>query len=140
MEQHTVYLITPGAERVVGQMSYDEDTDNCQVTLAFLTTTLTTTAEDYFAALCNIRQQLETRGILLRCYGASKNVYPSGMGRDMSLGLKAYKLTLGQPAKTSDLVFIFDTDANVIPASVSEQVVFFETWLASLKQGQESQN
>jgi hypothetical protein len=49
----------------------------------------------FFDALCAIRQRLEEQGAMLDCYGASLNVFPSGMSRDMGRGVKAYKLTLG---------------------------------------------
>ena len=76
-----------------------------------------------------IRRELETDRILLHCYGASRNVYPSGMGRDMGAGLKAYKLTIGKRARMEDLVFIFDTGNDVEPATVSAQKEFYERWL-----------
>jgi len=51
----------------------------------------------------------------------------------MGGGLKAYKLTLGQPAKTADLVHIFAEGADVIPAPVDLQQEYFQDWLDSVK-------
>lgn len=86
---------------------------------------------DYFASLALVRRDLEAEGWLLGCYGASKNVYPSGMCRDMGGGLSAYKLQLGQRARTMDLVDIFDTGPDVEPATVDDQADFNRRWLAS---------
>jgi hypothetical protein len=65
------------------------------------------------------------------CYGASLNVYPSGMARDMGQGLKAYKLAMGRHAKREGLVEIFAEGPDVIPASVALQEQFWRDWLAS---------
>src|SRR5258706_11846194 len=59
--------------------------------------------EDYFHAMQKIRLELEKDGILLNCYGASRNVYPSAMSIDMGAGHKAYRLTIGEHAKISSL-------------------------------------
>jgi len=87
---------------------------------------------DYFAALALVRRDLEAHGWLLSCYGASRNIYPSGMARDMGLGLKANKLHLGQRGRREDLVDIFTTGPDVEPASVDEQEAFHKEWLASI--------
>lgn len=43
-------------------------------------------ADNFFDAMCAIRLVLEQRKLLLRCYGASRNVYPSPMMLDMGAG------------------------------------------------------
>ena len=90
-------------------------------------------AADYFAALVLIRQDLEADGWLLSCYGASRNVYASGMARDMGLGLKAYKMRLGEHVGRDDLVEIFRTGPDVEPATVDEQQAFWKEWLATCR-------
>jgi hypothetical protein len=65
------------------------------------------------------------------CYGASLNVFPSGMARDMGGGVMAYKLTLGQRGRMQDLVCIFDTGPNVQPTTVASQREYFDGWLKS---------
>jgi len=67
------------------------------------------------------------------CYGASLNVFPSGMSRDMGLGLKAYRLTKGHQAFNKDLVSIFDAGPDVIPSFVVNQKEYYEDWIESLK-------
>ena len=93
---------------------------------------LSNTAGDYFDAMCGVRLVLEQEGTLLRCYGASLNVYPSGLMRDMALGLKAYKHTLGCKGKSEDIVSIFDSGPDVQPATVAEQKAFWKSWLESI--------
>jgi hypothetical protein len=87
---------------------------------------------DYFEALCGVRLQLEELGHSVRCYGASRNVYPSAMARDMADGVVAYRLQKGRPAEMADLVSIFDDGPDVEPVSVAEQRAYYESWLASL--------
>jgi hypothetical protein len=86
---------------------------------------------DYFEAFCQIRLELEKEGIIPFCYGASLNVYPSGMGRDMGAGLKAYKMEMGRHARIKDLVEIFGVGPDIKPASVQSQREFWEEWLAT---------
>jgi hypothetical protein len=80
--------------------------------------------------MVGIRRELEKDGIRLRCYGASKNVYPSRMSIEMGAGAQAYKMTMGQQA--TDLVSIFASGPDVEPATVDEQRAFFEAWGESL--------
>jgi hypothetical protein len=100
--------------------------------LAYSGKELTAIEYDYFTAMVGIRRELEKDGIRLRCYGASKNVYPSRMAIEMGAGAEAYKKTLGQSANTSDLVSIFDSGPDVEPATIDEQRAFYKTWIDSL--------
>ena len=88
---------------------------------------------DYFAALQEVRRELENNGWLLNCYGASKNVWPSAMARDMGQGLQAYRVRMGEPGRRDDLVGIFETGEDVQPATVQEQAEFHRAWFESLK-------
>jgi hypothetical protein len=88
---------------------------------------------DFFDAFCHVRQELEQRGFLPFCYGASRNVYPSGRCRDWFGGLLAYKMTMGQVALLEDLVGIFNMGDDVDPATVKEQEEYHRAWLSSLK-------
>jgi hypothetical protein len=65
------------------------------------------------------------------CYGASLNVYPSGMGRDMGAGLMAYRTTIGKVPELADLVNIFDEGPDFIPATVAQQEEHYQEWLRS---------
>ncbi len=92
----------------------------------------TGSGEDLFAALCELRMQLEQSGLLLRCAGSDLNVYPSSMSRSMGEGRKAFRLTPGLPASLADLVDIFDASSMPQGSTVAEQKAFFERWFESI--------
>jgi hypothetical protein len=105
--------------------------NRCLLTCRYRDKTISSDATDFFEALVSIRRQLQADGLAPYCYGASLNVFPSGMARDMGQGLKAYKLTLGKHAKSADLVDIFDEGTDVAPADVDAQEQFYRDWLGS---------
>lgn len=109
-----------------------EDSEMVKVSLQFNAREIASTDEDFFSALCSIRRVLEKENGLLHCYGASRNVYPSPMSRQMGGGIKAYKMQMGAQAKLSDLVSIFDTGPDISPSTVDEQERFHKEWLESL--------
>ena len=112
---------------------YEERT--CRLSCSYRGKAIETEAPDFFEALCHIREQLLEEGLTPVCYGASLNVYPSGMSRDMGRGLRAYKMVKGKHAKIADLVDIFAAGPDVLPVPVDAQKAFFEEWLASPRQG-----
>jgi len=109
-----------------------DDPDMVKLSLRSLEREITKVDTDFFAALCSIRAELEKESLLLDCYGASRNVYPSTMIRSMGTGDKAYKLYMRQPAKQEDIVSIFDTGSDVLPTTVSDQEEYYKEWLRSL--------
>ncbi|WP_050626988.1 hypothetical protein [Bradyrhizobium viridifuturi] len=129
-EQHRIRLIG-GHDEETALFTLFDDGDVCRLRCEYRHKTVERTASDFFQALCDIRSLLAEDGVIPFCYGASLNVYPSGMARDMGQGLKAYKMTVGQHAKMSDLVETFASGPDVIPASVAAQERFFRDWLAS---------
>lgn len=111
-----------------------EDFKEVKLRLEFAGTSLEARDRDgYFSALCQIRRQLEVSGMLLVCYGASLNVYPSGMSASMGSGEKAYRQTLGKAALTADLVVIFDVGPDIVPATIDAQREFHQQWIKSLQ-------
>jgi hypothetical protein len=88
-------------------------------------------ASDFFEAFCGIREQLAAQDFYPLCYGASRNVYPSGMCRDMAAGEKAYKMQIGKPVGLEDLVEIFETGPDVEVSTVAAQKAFWHEWLRS---------
>ncbi|MGC4014884.1 MAG: hypothetical protein QM755_10280 [Luteolibacter sp.] len=132
MIDQTLYLIGGADDEIANFIAFPLD-DHCHVQFTYRGKQITATASDYFEALSDIRLQLEAENLIPFCYGASLNVFPSGMCRDMGAGLSAYRLTLGQTPRQSDLVGIFDSGPDVIPASVANQKAFFETWLQTPK-------
>jgi hypothetical protein len=129
-EQHTVYLIGGNGGETAIFTLFDER-DHCRLRCAYRDKALEASATDFFQALCDVRGLLAKDGLIPFCYGASLNVYPSGMARDMGQGLKAYKLAVGRHARIDDLVEIFAEGPDVIPASVALQERFYRDWLAA---------
>jgi hypothetical protein len=89
---------------------------------------------DFFEALKLLRQHLEKTGTLICCFGASENVYPSGMQRSMGPAVLAYKTKLGSPTSRGDIVNIFEADETIIPATVDQQEAFHQRWINSLRE------
>ena len=130
-EQHDIALIGAGEDERAVFTEY-EIGPVCKLTCAYRGKTIEAEAPDFFEALCLIRRQLEPEGLIPFCYGASLNVYPSGMARDMGAGLKAYRLKKGVHVRPpDDLVEIFATGPDVIPALVDAQEAFWREWLAT---------
>ena len=126
-----IYLIG-GRDDETAIFALDEGDDGCELSCSYRGKVILVEADDYFDALCEIRQRLASEGLIPFCYGASLNVYPSGMSRSMGGGLKAYRLTSGRQALMADIVEIFAEGPDIIPASVELQKKFFEEWLRSL--------
>ena len=105
----------------------------CRITLRYGKEKIEASDRDFFEAFCRVREQLEIVGLIPMCYGASRNVFPSGMCRDMGNGLQAYRMKMGSGTVRGDLVSIFDSGADVDPVSVGQQKEFFAEWLESPK-------
>ncbi|MGE8010944.1 hypothetical protein [Sphingomonas sp. NPDC092410] len=126
-----IFLIG-GEDDEQGTLILHEDrSGTCRLTFRWRDRETEAEAADYFEAFCGIRRVLETEGLIPFCYGASLNVYPSAMARDMGRGLKAYRITEGKHARREDLVFIFGQGPDVIPAGVDMQRRFFDDWVAA---------
>jgi hypothetical protein len=130
MSDHTIHLLIIGGEDDETAVLTTEPRDGrCHITFRFRDRVIEASATDYFKAFSQIRLQLEPDGLIPFCYGASLDIFPSGMGRDMGSGLVAYRITIGRTPDT--LVRIFDTGPDVIPASVANQKQHFDDWLNS---------
>ena len=103
----------------------------CRLVLTYEAKELTFAASDFFAALDGVRQQLEPSGITPIINGTNRSCYPSGMARDMGMGLSVYCLRLGVGSTMADLVKTFEDDAVSQPATVKEQQEFHRLWLES---------
>jgi hypothetical protein len=132
-----VQVLLPDGGRVMGEFRIweeaPEDQDAVRLELRLDDRELAATTEDgFFEALAALRKQLEPEGFRLECYGCSRRVYPSAMARSMGYGEKAYRLEIGRPAKSADLVSIFDTGPEVEPATLADQAQYYRDWLGSL--------
>ncbi len=91
----------------------------------------------FFGALIQLRLELEKTGRLLCCFGASENVYPSGMSLSMGTGILAHKTYLGLQGELKDIVNIFEADETVNPSTIEEQKLFHDKWIESLSKRQQ---
>ncbi len=101
----------------------------CRVVLQAGDIVLSEEANNYFGALMNLRKQTEPLGIKILCNGCCKNVFPSPMILEMGDAVKAYKMTMGKPAKTEDLVDIFEPCDLESYATIEEQAEFYNMWI-----------
>lgn len=128
-DEYRVRLLSTSKPELPGVIRTGKD---CTVSLTYGGTVIERSDRDYFESLCRIREALELEGYRPHCYGASRNVFPSGMQRQDGGGDIAYRLSMGRRAGSEDVVDIFESGEDVVPASVSEQHAFFQQWLRSL--------
>jgi hypothetical protein len=88
--------------------------------------------DDFFSALSTLRALLESEGLLLCCYGCSRNVYPSAMDLGSSSD-KAYRTFPGRPSLQSDRVSLFASGPDVEPVTIADQRTYHDQWIASLR-------
>lgn len=107
-EEYTIkYVLDENEQNGIVQLyEYEEDVE---VVLKIKGAIIKKRADNYFEALNKIRMELEKKEIKLLCKGCCRNVYPSGMLLDMGSGRKAYQLVMGEQAKMSSLVDIFES-------------------------------
>ena len=103
MSEHTIYLIG-GDDDETASLVEEERDGLCHIALRYRDRMIEASAGDFFEAFCQIRTQLEPERLIPFCYGASLNVFPSGMARDMGAGLSAYRLTVGRAASRGVLM------------------------------------
>lgn len=82
---------------------------------------------------CFARIREDHPNIQFLCKGSKINVHPSSMSSQMSLGLKAYELTLGKTSSLNDVVYIFDYEDNNLTNDPHEQLSFYRRWIESKK-------
>lgn len=91
----------------------------------------TYTGSDFYKCFGHVRK--DNPNIKFLCKGSKINVHTSSMSSQMSMGLKAYELTLGKTASFSDVIYIFDYDENNLTNNPEEQRDFFMRWIHSEK-------
>ena len=85
-------------------------------------------SNNYFDALIALRMELEPLGIKLLCFGARKDVWASGMQRDMDAGMRAYLLSAhGEGRKPERSIFEFAVPESI--GTVLEQREYADAWL-----------
>src|SRR5882724_545410 len=88
---------------------------------------------DLFDSLIALRLFLEGISAKPLCAGARRDVFPSGMSRDMGGGRKAYITRLGTPVVGADLLDIFDYANAESVGTVAEQQDFHDKWIEALR-------
>ncbi|RON06649.1 hypothetical protein BK659_20400 [Pseudomonas brassicacearum] len=84
---------------------------------------------DFYECFGHVRE--EHSDMVFLCKGAKINVHPSSMSSQMSLGVKAYELTMGKYASRSDLVNIFDYEEENLTNDPNVQRDFYMRWVES---------
>jgi hypothetical protein len=86
--------------------------------------------EDLFDCLASLRLELESVGARILCAGSQRDVYPSGMSRQMAGGRIAYRMCIGEPASTQ--VDILDAVQIEGVTSDEEQKEYYKKWQESM--------
>lgn len=132
METHQISLIGGGDDEVA-IFTEDQFEATCVLTCEYRGKQIKAMESDFFEALCVIRKEMSKENLIPFCYGASLNVFPSRMSRDMAAGKAAYKMEMGMPATKEQIVGIFEQGPDIMPATVELQKEYFNEWLLSLK-------
>ncbi|MGY2342920.1 hypothetical protein ACW9HW_27150 [Pseudomonas sp. SDO5532_S415] len=85
--------------------------------------------DDFYKCFGHLRE--DHPDIAFLCKGAKINVHPSSMSSQMTLGVKAYELTMGKHTLRSDVVNIFDHEENNLTNDPNVQQDFFIKWFES---------
>ncbi|MFC4425225.1 hypothetical protein [Deinococcus navajonensis] len=133
LEVQTVRLHQDGRPDELAELSLFEDDghDLIRVQVATQSRVYSGQESGFFEALCKVRRELEHDGLLICVQGAMLGVYPSPMA--LSMGARvAFKLSLGQPARNSDLVDMFEP-VDGQGSTIDEQAQWYDRWLHSLR-------
>lgn len=136
MERKIVKLLMNGEKQVFADLVlYEEVIDDEDMVLLEITIDdqkLSYKSENFFLALLNLRKELEKKNIQIICNGAAENIYPSPMQMRMGSGRTAYKLYMGNQARNSDVVDIFDCDEDLEFSNIEAQSKYYAEWLKSI--------
>ncbi|WP_150293312.1 hypothetical protein [Pseudomonas extremaustralis] len=88
----------------------------------------TYTDTDIFICFGLLRKEFSD--ITFLCKGSKINVYPSAMASQMSSGIVAYEVEMGDPE--AKLVRIFDYEENELTNDVNEQILYRNKWAKSI--------
>lgn len=131
MNRVAVQIADPSGTRTA-TIEYGPKRDLCSLKLTLDDgRAFTAESSDYFECLILVRRDLEAEGIVVCCHGARRDVWPSGMTRDMGAGLKAYVLRLGRAPDRGDLISIFEPADRALIGTVAEQQGHFREWWES---------
>lgn len=110
----------------------EDDNDEIHLVIEFENVKEEVTANDCFTALTEVRKALEKKHAVPLVLGADRRVYPSPMQQQMGCGTTAYVQHWGEPAKSKDIVDIFDPAKPDDVTTVKEQLEYHEKWKQSV--------
>jgi hypothetical protein len=117
---------------VFGQLSYSAQPPWQMSLAAADVVNLQCEERDLFECMVVLRRHLQKQRWSLLCSGARKDVYPSGMSREMSGGQMAYRHKPGVGPAREDLVDIVDYTPPDSIGTPEEQRQYRASWLQSL--------
>lgn len=119
-----------GVERHQGTCAWSELDGRWRVDVSGPFGSVSAVGFDAFEALTQVRDQIEPAGWRLGIAGARRNVWPSGMARDMGSGLVAYALDEARAPTKDDLVDVFGLAELTDVTDVADQRFFTGSILA----------
>ncbi|AOE79867.1 hypothetical protein A7318_15060 [Pseudomonas lurida] len=120
--------IIKNAQRETATLELDRTTSTLSITFADGMQKTYSDTDIYTCFGLKIRKFSE---ITFLCKGSKINVYPSAMVSQMSSGVVAYEVTVGDP--DAELVRIFDYEENNLTNDINEQIAYRLKWSNSLQ-------
>lgn len=120
--------IIKNAQRETATLELDRTTSTLSITFADGMQKTYSDTDIYTCFGLKIRKFSE---ITFLCKGSKINVYPSAMISQMSSGVVAYEVTVGDP--DAELVRIFDYEENNLTNDINEQIAYRLKWSDSLQ-------
>jgi len=120
--------IIKNAQRETATLELDRTTSTLSITFADGMQKTYSDTDIYTCFGLKIRKFSE---ITFLCKGSKINVYPSAMVSQISSGVVAYEVTMGDP--DAELVRIFDYEENNLTNDINEQIAYRLKWSDSLQ-------
>ncbi|WP_098466711.1 hypothetical protein [Pseudomonas lurida] len=120
--------IIKNAQRETARLELDRTTSTLSITFADGMQKTYSDTDIYTCFGLKIRKFCE---ITFLRKGSKINVYPSAMVSQMSSGVVAYEVTMGDP--DAELVRIFDYEENNLTNDINEQIAYRLKWSDSLQ-------
>ncbi|MBC3238450.1 hypothetical protein HU723_04520 [Pseudomonas lurida] len=120
--------IIKNAQRETATLELDRTTSTLSITFADGMQKTYSDTDIYTCLGLKIRKFSE---ITFLCKGSKINVYPSAMVSQISSGVVAYEVTVGDP--DAELVRIFDYEENNLTNDINEQIAYRLKWSDSLQ-------
>lgn len=120
--------IIKNAQRETATLELDRTTSTLSITFADGMQKTYSDTDIYTCFGLKIRKFSETTFL---CKGSKINVHPSAMVSQMSSGVVAYEVTVGDP--DAELVRIFDYEENNLTNDINEQIAYRLKWSDSLQ-------